>query len=237
MSDYGLQSSFPVAADLNPGDRAQFISRTYSHVAGAVLAFVGIEFLLLNSPAAGLMLSVFGAGKLGLLAVMLGFMGITWLAQKMADDATSLPMQYAGLSLYVVAEAFLFLPLLYIAANYAGSQVIAMAAGITGALFLGLTFVAFTTKKDFSFLGAILKIGGFVALGLIGCSIIFGFQLGLLFAGIMVVFAAASILYSTSNIMFRYGTHQYVAASLSLFASVMLLFFYILRLLMGSRRS
>ncbi|MGL5879366.1 MAG: Bax inhibitor-1/YccA family protein, partial [Xenococcaceae cyanobacterium] len=109
---------------------------------------------------------------------------------------------------------------------------------LTLLLFGGITMVAFTTRKDFSFLGGILKIGGFVALGLILCSIIFGFSLGLIFSAIMVVFAGAAILYDTSNVMHHYSTNQYVAASLQLFASVALLFWYILRIVMtlSSRR-
>ena len=208
-----------------------------SHVAGAVVAFMGLEYVLLDSPVAGWMLSALGAGKLAMLAVFLGFMGVTGLARWMADRAEGLPMQYAGLGLYVVAEALLFLPLLHLASRFSGPAVIPAAAAITGALFLGLTFVAFTTRKDFSFLGTILKVGGFVALGLIVASIAFGFQLGMLFSAVMVLFAAGAILYSTSNIMFRYGAGQHVAAALDLFASVMLLFWYVLRLLMGSRRS
>lgn len=237
MSDYQIQSQYSVAADLDSQDRAAFISRTYAHLAGAVLAFVALEFVLLRSPAAGLMVAALGAGKLAMLVILFGFMGITWLAQRMADSSASPGMQYAGLGLYIVAEAFFFLPLLLIAENFSGPTVIPAAAAITGTLFLGLTFVAFTTRKDFSFLGAILKIGGFVVMGVVIASLLFGFQLGMLFSGVMVVFAAAAILYSTSNIMYRYGPTQHVAAALSLFASVMLLFWYVLRLLMGNRRS
>ena len=236
MSQYELQSSQPLAADLSPDARAQFISRTYAHLAGSVLAFVALEFVLLNSPVADGMLSLLGMGRLSWLVVLGAFMGITYLAQRMADSAVSQGMQYAGLGLYITAEAFIFVPLLLVASRMAHTNVVPEAAAITGALFLGITVVAFTTKKDFSFLGAILKIGGFVALGLIVTSAIFGFNLGVLFSAVMVVFAGAAILYDTSNIMHRYGTHQHVAASLSLFASVMLLFWYILRLLMSIRR-
>lgn len=237
MSNFEVQSGYPVAADLNAGDRAAFVSRTYAHLAGSVLAFIALEFVLLHSPAAGLMAAALGAGKVAILVVMFAFMGISWLAQKMADDSASPAMQYAGLGLYIVAEAFFFLPLIMMAAAFAGPNVIPMAAAITGAMFLGITFVAFTTKKDFSFLGGILKIAGFVAMGIIVASIAFGFDLGLLFSGVMVVFASAAMLYSTSNIMHRYGPTQHVAAALALFASVMLLFWYVLRLLMGSRRN
>ena len=97
----------------------------------------------------------------------------------------------------------------------------------------GITATVFITKKDFSFMGSILSMGGFVALGFIICSMIFGFSLGLVFPSVMVVFAAGSVLYSTSNVMHQYRTDQHVAAALSLFASVALLFFYILQVLMS----
>jgi FtsH-binding integral membrane protein len=106
---------------------------------------------------------------------------------------------------------------------------------ITGLLFAGLTATAFITRKDFSFMRSILVIGSFIALGIIVCSIMFGFELGLLFSGAMVLFAAGSILYTTSNIIHHYRPTQHVAASLALFSGVMLMLWYVLRMLMSRR--
>ena len=111
-------------------------------------------------------------------------------------------------------------------------SLVSQAGLVTIAMVLGITAVAFTTKKDFSFLGGFLKIGGFVAMGLIAASFFMPISLGLWFSGAMVIFASVSILYNTSNLIHHYNTTQYVAASLSLFASVALLFWYVLRLLM-----
>lgn len=145
--------------------------------------------------------------------------------------------QYLGLGFYIVFEAVIFLPILYIAIGYSGGgAVIFQAAMLTIAMFAGLSLVAFTSKKDFSFLRNIIIIGGFLSLGLIVAGAIFGFNLGLWFSVGMVVLASASILYETSKLKNVYTTGQYVGASLQLFASVMLLFWYILRILM-SRRS
>lgn len=235
MNHYDLHHTINHVADARPDDRARFISRTYAHLAGAVLAFMVVEMALLRSPVADWMLQLLGMGNLAWLVVLGGFMGVTWFAQRLANNAASVGSQYAGLGLYVLAEALIFVPILTVATRHGGPNTVATAAAITATLFLGLTVVAFTTRTDFHFLGAILKIGGFVALGFIGASMLFGFSLGLLFASVMVVFAAGAILYETSNIMFRYGPDQYVAASLSLFASVMLLFWYVLRILMGRR--
>jgi FtsH-binding integral membrane protein len=142
-------------------------------------------------------------------------------------------MQYAGLALYVVAEAIIFLPLLYIAAYFSSPNVIPTAGIVTALLFGGLTYIAFTTRRDFSFLGNVLSLGGFVALGVIIASMLFGLNLGVFFAGLMVAYAGAAILYNTSNIMHEYRPDQHVAAALALFASVALLFWYVLRIVMA----
>jgi FtsH-binding integral membrane protein len=168
------------------------------------------------------------------LIVLGAYMGVSYLADRWARSDTSPQMQYLGLGLFVVAEAIVFLPLLYIASFYAAANVIPTAAAITGFLFLGLTAVVFFTRKDFSWLRSILTIGGFIALGFIVASIIFGFTLGLLFSVVMVAYAAGAILYDTSNILHHYRTDQHVAASLALFASVALLFWYVLRIVMAS---
>lgn len=141
-----------------------------------------------------------------------------------------------GLGLFVVAEAVIFVPLLAIAANVSGDGSVIMKAGIVAlGLFAGLTFTVLVTRTDFSWLAPILAIGGFAALGFIIASAIFGFTLGNVFAFVMVAFAGTSILYQTSNVLHRFNTKQHVAAALTLFASVALLFWYILSIF-SSRR-
>jgi FtsH-binding integral membrane protein len=212
--------------------RAAFIRRTYTHLALAVLAFIVVEYFLLQLPFAGAIARTMSGG-FSWLIVLAAFMGVSWVAHRWAESDTSIQKQYMGLGLYVVAQAIIFLPLLYIAAYYASPDVITTAGLITSFLFAGLTATVFITRKDFSWLGSILMIGGFVALGLIAASIIFGFSLGIIFVGVMIIFASVSILYETSNILHHYRTDQHVAASLSLFASVALLFWYILQFFMS----
>ena len=222
-------------ADALPEERASFIRKTYLHLAGAVLVFVLMEAYLISS-GAGLWIAQRLTGGYSWLLVLGAFMGISMLAQWWANSQTSKALQYAGLALFVVAEAIIFLPLLFMTAIRSDGYELFAKAGITTlGLFLGLTAVVFLTRKDFSFLGPILMIGGFVALGFIASGIIFGFSLGNVFAFAMVAFAGGAILYDTSNILHHYRTNQHVAASLSLFASVALLFWYILRIFMGSR--
>jgi len=169
--------------------------------------------------------------RYGWLAVLGLFMAVGWVADYWARNARSTGMQYVGLILYVIAEAIIFLPLLFVAAFLTKSpHVISSAALLTGTLFAGLTGTAFITRKDFSYLRGILMVGGCVALGLIITSILFGFTLGTLFSVAMVVLAGGYILYYTSQVMRHYRTDQHVAASLALFAAVALMFWYILRI-------
>lgn len=222
------------AADAAPQERASFIRKTYLHLAAAILAFIGLEVYLFNSGIADMIAeTMFGFSWFIVLAL---FMGVAFLANWWANSSTSKPLQYLGLGLYIVAEAIIFVPLLYIAANFSGGGIntIIKAGIVSLGLLAGLTAVVFITKKDFSFLGPILAIGGFVALGFIAASLLFGFSLGGLFAFIMVGFAATAILYSTSNVLHQYHPSQHVAASLSLFASVALMFWYILTIFNSS---
>ncbi|MCP5050495.1 MAG: permease [bacterium] len=212
--------------------RAEFIRKTYTHLAVAVLAFIILESILLKwSGAQRLAASMLdGYNWLIVLGV---FMLVSYIADKWARSSTSRNMQYAGLALYVAAEAFIFIPILFIAKVRLGTQVIGTAGMVTLGLFAGLTYIVFSTRKDFSFLRNILGIGGFIAMGAIVAGVLFGFTLGLFFSFLMVAFASGAILYQTSNIIHHYRTDQYVAASLSLFASVMLLFWYILRIFLA----
>lgn len=233
---YSAENPFVVAADAEPSERALFIRRTYLHLAGAILAFVGLESVLLNLPGIDRLVATM-VGGMGWLVVLGAFMAVSWLADTLARSDAAPATQYVGLGLFVVAEAVIFLPLLYIAIFRSGDPMIVPMAGIiTGLLFAGITATAFITRKDFSFLGSILTVCGFIALGVIICSMLFGFTLGLLFSAIMVFFAGASILYTTSNILHHYRTNQHVAASLALFSGVMLLLWYVIRVLMAARR-
>jgi FtsH-binding integral membrane protein len=223
-------------ADATSDLRAAFVRRTYFHLAGAILAFIVLEAALFQTSIPETFVGLLGTSRYAWLIVMGAFMGISYLAENWANSDTSEQMQYAGLALYVVGEALIFVPLLYLAVNVAGPDVLFTAAMMTLLLFAGLTYTAVTTQKDFYFLGSVLKVGSFIALGVIACSVLFGFTLGLVFSAVMVLFAAACVLYNTSNILHRYNPTQHVAASLSLFASIALLFWYILRIVMGMSR-
>ncbi len=219
-------------ANLDQDARATFITRTYVHLFGAISAFTLLLVAAFKSGVAERM----AQRMLGVnwLVVLGAFLIVGWLASRTAHTVRSKPAQYAALGAYVTAQALIFVPLLYIAATY-HPGVIQSAATVSFAGFLGLTVVAHLTRKDFSFLGGFLRWIGVGALVLIGASLLFGFHLGTFFSVGMVVFAGAAILYDTSNVLHHYPEDRYVAASLELFGSVALLFWYVLRIFMSSR--
>jgi FtsH-binding integral membrane protein len=226
-----------VAIQSEASERAAFIRRTYGHLAGAILAFVGLEALLLQFVTFEDVGNLIGQSYLGLLALMVAFMGASWLAQTWARSETSRTIQYCGLGLYVVAEAIIFLPLLCIAtARLDAPNLIGTAGILTLCVFGGLTAAVFFTRKDYSFLAPFLSVGCFLAFGLILVGWIFGLGLGTWFSFFMIALMSGYILYQTSNIMLHYRTDQHVAAALGLFSSVATMFYYVLRVLMMSRR-
>lgn len=209
-------------------DRASFIVKTYLHLFGAILAFIGLEIFLLNQP---------GIEKLALkmitgynwLVVLGLFMVSGWVADKLAHSEAAPAVQYLGLAVAVIGWAVVFVPILLIASFYYDG-VIASAGIITMGVFTGMTGIVFVTRKNFSFLGPVLGIATIAAFCLIVCAILFGFNLGMVFCVALVVLACGYILYDTSNVLHVYRTDQHVAASLALFSSIALLFWYVLRI-------
>lgn len=232
--DYSYGAS---VADSRADVRAAFIRRTYMHLGAAILAFAGIQFLLFTQ-APGLVQTIVGAmqgSMVGMIVMMALFIGVSYVAQMWAMSSTSIGMQYAGLGLYVVLEALIFVPILYFANQMTDKTVIPTAGVLTLATFGGLTAAVLVTGKDFSFLGPIIAVASMIALGVMVAGLLFGFGLGLFFSFAMVALASACILYQTSNILHQYNPSQHVAAALALFASVAMLFFWILRIVMASR--
>lgn len=222
----GLGLPTPIDVDT----RANFITRTYLHLLGAIVGFTLFEIFLFQSGlAASIAETLLGTSWL---LVLGGFMIVGWISSRVAATVESLPAQYAALAAYVVADAIIFVPLLYIAQSVAPG-VIQSAAAVTLIGFAGLTAVVMITKRDFSFMRSFLLWGGVVALVLVVGGALFGFQLGTYFSVAMIAFAGVAILYDTSNVLHHYPENRAVAAALQLFASVALMFWYVLRLFLS----
>jgi FtsH-binding integral membrane protein len=243
-----LRSTANATAGLS--DRLRFIRMTYAHLFGAILVFAGLLYLLMTNEflirKVSAPLAIFALDGRFHWAIVLGvFMAVSWIADYWASHATSRAMQYAGLGIYVVAEALIFIPLLVIVmikteaiiARGGGNPNILRDSAITTlALFSALTASVFISKKDFSFMRSGLMLAGGASLTLIALSLIFGFNLGIIFSIGMVLLAAGYILYQTSQIMAHYDPRNHVAAALALFSSVALMFWYVIRIFMRMRQ-
>jgi FtsH-binding integral membrane protein len=211
--------------------RSQFIWKCYAHVVGALLALVAIESYLFSSGIA----AAIAAPMMGSPMLVLGaFMALSWGASHFAHKLESTAAQYAAFAVFVVAWALMFVPMLAMALimDTSGSM-IQSAAGVTVFGCVALIATVMITRKDFSFLRSVLVWGFFIALGLIGASLLFGWNLGTWFSVGMIGFAGVAVLYDTSNIMHHYPQDKYVAASMALFASIVMMFWYVLRLFMS----
>ena len=228
------------AAAAAADERASFITKTYLYLFGAISALVGIEICLFTVLGMQNMMQItqamLGNGSFSWLIVLGAFMLVSWVANAWAQNSTSSAMQHAGLALYIVAMSVILIPLLCLAQLATGdASLIVSAATTTAGLFAMLTLAVFITRKDFSFLRSILMFGGLAAMGFIATALIFQFSPGPIFMYAMIAFFCAYILYDTSNVLHHYRIGQHVAAALALFASVMMLFWYILQLYLSNR--
>jgi FtsH-binding integral membrane protein len=132
-----------------------------------------------------------------------------------------------------VAGVFLG-PILQVALHFKnGAQLVGMAAGGTGIIFLSLATLATVTKKDYSFMGKFLFIG-LIMLFVASLANMF-FQipaLSLTISAIAVMIFSAYILFDVSRIVHG-GETNYVMATLSLYLNIYNLFINLLQLLMA----
>ena len=243
-------------ATVGVSDRVAFLRRTYVHLGIALIAFAAFTaFMMRDMSDFSLHWAAWGTQGMNWLFVLLLFVGVNLGAQRLAQAETSRALQYVGLGLAVVMWSFLIQPMIWVAVLKFGNPaeilqadgvhialsakaaaVIGESAVITLAIFVGLTVTVFLTRKDFSFMRGILSICTFAAFGVIIASILFGFTLGMLFSGAMVLLMSGYILYQTTLIMKVFRPTQHVAAALMLFATVVTLFLYVLDLVMSANR-
>ncbi len=241
-------------ATLGVSDRVAFLRKTYAHLGVALLGFAAVTAGMMRyMTETSLKFSQWAfTGRWNWFLVLAMFMAVGWVAERLARSETSRGLQYLGLGVAVFAEAILLQPMLWVAmikfgnpamfeAGEAGGMgtagtIILEAAVVTMTIFAGLTLTVFVSKKDFSFMRGALMIATFAALGVIIASMAFGFHLGAVFSGVMILLMAGYILYQTSLVMSHFPPSGYVAASLMLFSTIATLFWYVLRLMMELNR-
>jgi len=235
-----MESNPFIVADAPAADRAAFFRRTYGLVAASFAAFAIALFALFASGVArSFMQGIAGIGSFGIFGVMILFWIGTTIAQSLAFNRASRASQYAGLGIYVLLEALIFVPLIYYTAAVTKGnpgEILVPACIVTGALVAGLTAVVFMTDLDFSFLRAAIVIGSICVLGIVIVSLFSGWSLGTWFSVAMIVLMATVILYQTNEIKNTLETDQHVAAAFILFSSFVTLLFYVIRFFAGRGR-
>jgi modulator of FtsH protease len=117
-----------------------------------------------------------------------------------------------------------------------GGQLIMMAFGMTGTVFIGLSMYAVRSRRDFSFMGGFLASGILLAFVLsiaVLVASMLGYQLQPLALGVSTMFAllmCGLILYQTGEIV-NGGETSYVMATVTLYVSIYNLFTSLLHLL------
>jgi len=237
-----MENTSRLVAQADPSDAAQFYRKTYGLVALAFAGFAGLLYTFFElTPVAFIVMSSLSAmfksvGNFTWLIVMLVFWAGTYFAQKLAANRASRESQYAGLALYVLLEALIFIPLIAIvAADGNPRDILIPACAVTGALVLGLTLAVQFTQVDFSFLRIVIVIGSICALGAIIVFTLMGFNPGTWFALAMILLMATVILYQTYVIKNNCSTDDYVIAAFILFSAFVTLLWYVIRFFMGSR--
>ena len=132
-----------------------------------------------------------------------------------------------------IAGVFLT-PILTVAAGFRnGGQLVALAGGMTAAIFFAMATIATVTKKDFSFMGKFLMVGLVLLIVASLANIFFQIPaLSLTISAVAVLIFSAYILYDVSNIV-RGGETNYVMATLGLFLNVYNLFISLLNILLA----
>ena len=227
-------------ATLGVSDRVAFLKKSYGLLGGALITWAAASAAIFRyAPEVSFKWSRWALSGYNWFAVIGLLIVSGMVAQWLARSNTSRTIQFLGLAVEVGAWTFLLQPMLwvlFIKFKPAGAQaLLAQGTIATLAIFVGLTATVFITKKDFSFLRGVVTVGMFAALGIIMASILFGFTLGLVFTGALIMLLALKILYDTSLMMNYFPPTHYVSAALMLFSTVATLFWNIMVFLMRMR--
>lgn len=233
MSEYSHIETSPFAAEATTHvTERTFLRQTYFHLLGAIAAFVALEVVFFQTGIALLLAPIMLSNWL---IVIGGFMVLGFVTSYFTNRRSSPSMQYVEMGITVLLQSVIFIPLLVYAVLFSDPSVLSSAVLVTLIIFGVLTAIVAYSGKNFSFLGPFLAVAGIAALLAIVGSVLFSVSLGFYFSIAMVVFAAGVVLYETSKVVHEYGPGQHVAAATSLFASVALLFYYVLTILVSRK--
>jgi modulator of FtsH protease len=207
-----------------------------ARTSGAVLAtnklirntYTLLSLTLLFSAATAGVAVVLNLPPLGPVITLVGYFGLLFLTTRLRNSVWGLASVFAltgfmGLTLGPIINFYLHMT--------NGGQLVMTALGGTGAIFLGLSAYALTTRKDFSFMGGFLFVGIMVAFLLGLAAMIFSMpMMALAVSGMFILLMSGFILYQTS-LMVHGGETNYIMATISLYVSIYNLFLSLLQIL------
>ncbi len=181
-------------------------------VFSGLMAFLGMNLNL--SPGMAL-----GASLVGI--------GLLWFAlPKAQNSAAGIPVLFAitgllGLGLGPTLNYYLSI----------NPNIVMLALGGTGVIFLGLSAYALSTQKDFSFMGGFIFVGLLVAIGAMVLNLFLGIPvLALAISGVVIMIMSGFILFQTSALIHG-GETNYISATAGLFISILNIFTSLLHIL------
>jgi FtsH-binding integral membrane protein len=227
-------------ATLGVSDRISFLRKTYAHLGLALIAFAAIAGGMIRfAPELSYRFSAFAFRGWNVLFTLIAFLLVGYAAERLARARTSRGLQYLGLFLGVALYGLLLQPLLWrLLIQFGGRSagaILGQSIIVTLVIFAGLTATVFLTKKDFSFLRGFLMVALIGTIAIAFTAAIFGFYLGVIFSGVVVIIMAGYVLYETSMVMRDFPPTEHVAAALMLFSTIATMFFHILRIVMSLR--
>lgn len=184
--------------------------------------------LLFSALTAGLSMA-FNVPHPGMILTLVGFYGLLFAITKYRNSAIGIVLVFAltgfmGLTLGPILS-------MYVKAFSNGTELIMMALGGTGTIFLGLSAYALTSRRDFSFMGGFLMVGILVAfLAGIGAIVFAIPALSLAVSAMFILLMSGMILFQTS-LMVNGGETNYVLATVNLYVSIYNLFLSLLQIL------
>lgn len=163
-----------------------------------------------------------------LVSTVVALLLVWFVLPRTANSAAGLGVVFAftglmGFALGPMLNMYLALP--------HGPQLVATALGGTGAIFLGLSGYALTTRRDFSFMGGFLFVGLLVVLGASLLNIFLQIPaMSLATSAVVVLLMSGFILFDTSR-MVHGGVDNYIVATVQLYMNIFNLFVSLLQIL------
>lgn len=170
-----------------------------------------------------------GAGLISMIIAM----GLIWFAlPRTANSSKGIWVVFAitgllGFGIGPLLNAYLLME--------GGGQIVMTALGGTGAIFLGLSGYALTSRKDFSFMAGFLMVGLVVAIVAMIANIFLQMpMLSLVISSAVIMIMSGFILYDTSAII-RGEQTNYILATVGMYLSIFNIFIHLLNILAATR--